>query len=650
MFRKIYILFTFICVILVAGCSSGRGPGADYAPDTTPAPVRSAPGAARDAGRPVAHDFTLHAHISPQAKKPLTIMVYMNGSDLESLYGAGTDDIFEMIDSGYDEDLMNVVLFTGGSMNWWLEDIPDDVNTIFWLRGGELVRVADVGEDSTGDPRVLAGFIRLAREYFPSERSGLILWNHGGGAVVGYGADERFEHYPDIAMMKLSDIGLALELGGIGPDDKLKFLGFDTCLMATIEMAKIARDYAGYLIASEEVEPEQGWDYTFLGDIKPECDGRAIGAYVIQRYAEFYKGSDEVDLVTMSLVDLSKIGPIAESFENFALSAGEALSTGEFRRLSRARRRTRNFGSGGEDGESDMVDIKEMAYRLGGTIDQGIISALNESLDEAVIINYQNRDYKLGGLSVYYPYFNKEGLDDNLQTYAAMNTLPNYTAYIVSFAEELQSPRIWRKRSARAAREADARFALTPQEADEAAQIRLTTWQRLESAGDGAYIQVGETPHVRLNNDLTLEYEEEVFRLGGRLACLYSDGALTDRRTIPALLNGEEANIIVRSDAPGGQWRVIGAIPTTNGAFNTVDKKLVRIADGDKVALRYYLVHFDEHGDIDDQRQDEKWHIGEEFIVEGGLSIASGHENTDALSRKLNLIDYRNNNHFIRID
>jgi len=633
--------------MLAAGCGAGETQA--QRPQTQGAAQRS--GTADETKGGQAIEFAALSGITPLDEKQLTVMVYMNGSDLESEYGAGSEDIAEMIASGYDEERLNVVLFTGGSHVWWRDDIPDDVNTVFFLRDGELVKVADAGEASMGDPQVLAGFVRLARQTFPARQYGLVLWNHGGGAVVGFGADERFEHMPDVALMKLADIGNALDMAGLGGGDKLEFLGFDTCLMATIEMAKIAGAYAHYFIASEEVEPEQGWDYAFLGDIRPNDGGREIGEHIVRRYAEFYVDSEWVDLLTMSVTDLSKVGELALAFEGFALAAGDALKQGEFRRLSKARRSTRNFGSGGEDGESDMVDIREMARLLEGTIDRAVVRSLKDALETAVIVNYTNFDYRLGGLAVYYPFFNKEGLDDNLRTYAAMNKLPNYTAYIMKFAEELQRPRIFRRRGA-AGRGQGAEFALTQQEAANAADIRLTTWQPLGlelGFGEAAYKQVGETPGVMLGRDREPHYAEELYLLDGRPACLYADGAATQRRTIPAVLHGDDVNIIVRRDTSAeGGWRIVGAVPTSNGAFNTVDRKMVRLRDGDTLALRYYVINFDEHGSAGDHRAGERWITGEEFTVRGEPRLTRG-QHTDGLNRKLNLIDHRNNNYFIPV-
>ncbi len=65
----------------------------------------------------------------------------------------------------------------------------------------------------------------------------------------GFGYDEM---YPD-DMLSLSQIGNALSDSGI----KFDIVGFDACLMGTIETAYMLEPYADYLVASEEYEPER---------------------------------------------------------------------------------------------------------------------------------------------------------------------------------------------------------------------------------------------------------------------------------------------------------------------------------------------------------------------------------------------------------
>ena len=368
-------------------------------------------------------------------QKEYTIMIYMNGSDLESKYGAATADLIEMAKSRFDSKNINLLIFTGGCTNWHIKGIPDNENTIFEMKGHNLTTLSHAGTESTGEPHVLSDFIKFCQTRYPAKNYGLILWNHGGGAVVGYGADERYEDNPEKAVMKLRDIDDALSV--ITDENKLEFLGFDTCLMATLEMANIAKKYANYLIASEDVEPEHGWDYGFLGKIKPGDTGREIGKYAIDYYKNFYQ-ADLSDFITLSMTDLSKVDALSQSFENFAAVAGSALDEGQFNRVSHARSRTRSFGCGGEDGDTDMVDVRELALRMSHIFPEQS-SNLIRQLGDAVCYKYENRQENTGGLSVYFPFYNKVNLEHNIETYRSMSQLPNYTEFISEFSGILDS-------------------------------------------------------------------------------------------------------------------------------------------------------------------------------------------------------------------
>ena len=98
-------------------------------------------------------------------------------------------------------------------------------------------------------------YIQCCAGRYPASRYALILWDHGGGSVSGYGYDEKFA---STGSMDLAGLDRALGDGGV----KFDFIGFDACLMATAETALTMAQYADYLIASEETEPGVGWYYT----------------------------------------------------------------------------------------------------------------------------------------------------------------------------------------------------------------------------------------------------------------------------------------------------------------------------------------------------------------------------------------------------
>lgn len=67
-----------------------------------------------------------------------------------------------------------------------------------------------------------------------SARYAIIFWNHGGGAVGGYGYAETNKDNPSMGLEGIQKgIGDALAATG----ERFELIGFDTCLLATTELA-----------------------------------------------------------------------------------------------------------------------------------------------------------------------------------------------------------------------------------------------------------------------------------------------------------------------------------------------------------------------------------------------------------------------------
>lgn len=192
--------------------------------------------------------------IKGNGKDTVTIMIYMCGTDLESKYGMGTADLTEMANAATDN--LNIIVYTGGCKQWKNSIVSSSVNQIYKVEPGGLRRLErNMGSAAMTKPSTLSSFIRYCAKNYPADRMDLIFWDHGGGSLSGYGYDEKNS---PAGSMSLSGINEALKAGGITYD----FIGFDACLMATLENALMLTDYADYLIASEETEPGVGWYYT----------------------------------------------------------------------------------------------------------------------------------------------------------------------------------------------------------------------------------------------------------------------------------------------------------------------------------------------------------------------------------------------------
>ena len=69
--------------------------------------------------------------LKPAKKKKRTILIYMNGSDLETEYMAATSDLHEILDSGFDAKNLNIIVFAGGAKRWHTPEIANRLNSIF---------------------------------------------------------------------------------------------------------------------------------------------------------------------------------------------------------------------------------------------------------------------------------------------------------------------------------------------------------------------------------------------------------------------------------------------------------------------------------------------------------------------------------------
>jgi hypothetical protein len=323
----------------------------------------------------------------------VTVMIYLCGADLESDGGCGTLDINEMLSADLGDNV-SVVVQTGGCTYWSTPGVIDGEVQRWAVDDGSLVELQQLGQRPMLDAGELSDFISFAAESYPANRYELIFWDHGGGSLYGYGFDEM---YPDTVMF-LTDIAAALDSSGI----KFDAVGFDACLMGTIETAYMLEPYADYLIGSEETEPAYGWDYTpwlnALGD-NPSIDTVELGTIIVDSFLEHNAASAEEQGSpdnTLSVVALREIPGVYEELCDYMANATEALANKEFKTISSAVARSRAFA----EGDYDLIDIVDFAKKaeLEG------LEELTDLIQSAV--KYSDSTARTGvcGLSMYFPY------------------------------------------------------------------------------------------------------------------------------------------------------------------------------------------------------------------------------------------------------
>ena len=257
-------------------------------------------------------------------KDTMTILVYMCGADLESQNGMATSDLKEMLNAKI-SDKVNLIVFTGGARRWRNNVVSSSVNQIYQIKDGSLTRlVDDAGSSSMTSPNTLASFIKFGRENFPANRMCLIFWDHGGGSVSGYGYDE---HYGQGKTMTLAGINDALKAGCV----KFDFVGFDTCLMGTVENGLMLNQYADYMIASEESEPGVGWYYTnWLNKVSRNTSLPTveIGKTIVDDFVEVCDRTCRGQATTLSVVDLAELNAtVPKELKEFSIDTNEMIQT-----------------------------------------------------------------------------------------------------------------------------------------------------------------------------------------------------------------------------------------------------------------------------------------------------------------------------------
>ena len=598
-----------------------------------------------------------------------TIFVYMCGSDLESKMcqgGSATDDLKEMKAATSNEQI-RYVIETGGCTFWHNSDVDEDVNQRFVIENGKLIKVDEIRQANMGKSSTLADFLKWGVQNFAADRMGVVLWDHGGGSITGVCYDEN-EDWDALTLRELDAAFLSVYET---MTDKFEFIGMDACLMGTVEMANIAASYGRYMYASQESEPGGGWDYTEIGNYlasNPNADGAELGKIVCDSYLESCRNAEDEEIVTLSVIDLSKMDTLVEGFNTFAKSMYEASENASaFSDMSRKIVKTDNYGGNNRaDGYTNMVDLGGLLTACSNHA-SGSAEA-QAALKNAVVYSVHGSDHpNASGLSIYYPL--EVQSEEELKTFQNVCLSPYYLSYVdkktqgyVSAGEEYEydddtwfldgfwswltdysedeegdyeyeedesdeywsyvdehestgeSPYITFYEEPQVDDDGVYYFVLDDRGYENTADVMAYVYT-LTADGD-EYIELGET------YDIVADWDEGYFADafdgywlslpdGQNLSTYIVD--VTDDYIIyssPILLNDEETNLRIRQTFDGavtveGAWSGIG----DGGA---AARNIIKIGTGDTIIPLYYSY---------DWNDEEGVYVGDEFDVEGKLRV-----------------------------
>ncbi|MBQ7563177.1 MAG: peptidase C11 [Lachnospiraceae bacterium] len=355
----------------------------------------------------------------------ITILVYMCGTDLESKHGMATADMMEMAAAKL-SDQVNLLVYTGGCIKWQNNIVDNGTNQIYKVQsGGVKCLEKDMGNKGMTLPETLTEYINYGTKNYPADRYELIFWDHGGGTISGYGYDEKNKGN---GSMTLSGIDKALKSAGTAFD----FIGFDACLMATLENALMLSNYADYMIASEETEPGVGWYYTnWLTKLSENTSMPTIeiGQMIIDDFVDVCNKKCQGQKTTLSIVDLAELSQtVPEELTSFAKATSELIRQDNYKTVSDARYNTREFA---QSSKIDQVDLVDFAKKIG--------TAESKELADTIIgaVKYNKTSRSISdayGISAYFPLKKMNKVDQAASLYGAIGMDSEYTSCIKDFA------------------------------------------------------------------------------------------------------------------------------------------------------------------------------------------------------------------------
>ena len=583
-----------------------------------------------------------------------TIFVYLCGTDLETNSGMGTDDLEEMAKSS-PSDKVRFVVQTGGTEEWTEDDVDTDKTDRFLVQNGEITKVDEKKLTNMGTLDTLADFLVWGTSNYSSEHMGLVLWNHGGGSITGVCFDEKY----DQDSITLMEMDAALLKASETSKRKFDFIGYDACLMGTVEVANVLATYADYMFGSEEMEPGSGWDYTAIGNFlskNPDSDTEALGKVVCDSFYESNVKADDEELTTLAVIDLSKIDNLILSFNSFAKNmydAGEDASN--LADMIRGIEEVDNFGGNNKtEGYTNMVDMGGICDACSAYADGA--DKVNQALDAAIVYQVTGSTHPdVSGLSMYYPLsiqgsnelslFSKVSVSpyyvsfvDRLgKTVATSESFDDYTPdqwfeddeweygelsddsywdYLDDYEQTGESPYITFDEEPAVDENGTLGFKLDENGIDNAADIYALVYELSDDGED--IIEIGETIDIQGDWDTGRFYDNfDGYWLslpdGQNLATYIADS--TDDYVVytsPILLNGGETNLRMRQYYEDGRVEIEGAWDGINEA-GAASRDIIKIESGDKITPVYYAYTLDTF--------DELAYEGAEYEVRGTLEI-----------------------------
>jgi hypothetical protein len=291
-----------------------------------------------------------------------------------------------------------------------------------------------MGELDMGDPQTLADFVTWARDNYPADHTYLAVADHGRG-TTGIAWDETSGSDEFISVTELRTALRDATSDGAAP---LDVVHYDACLMAMIENAYQIKDYASYLVASENL----GWSIfaydLYAAQVTASTTPKGLATAVVNEYngalAEYPR--------TISAVDLGQAGTVADTVTALA-TALQADLAASITYVSDTLSETQKFDSRDYyviNNDDEYLDLYDLARLLKQNVPNGGVKDAAQGVMDAVTAFVVAEQHESG----YYrdhPYWDLDdahGVAIYFPSVSGGWGYNDYTSHVFRFTEEGQ--------------------------------------------------------------------------------------------------------------------------------------------------------------------------------------------------------------------
>ncbi len=264
----------------------------------------------------LSHSFAATNSHSPKIKKEWTFLIFLNADNNLDQFGVG--DVEEMAQVG-STDQFNIVVQLDRAQG-------EPCNRLFINQGNYDV-VEAMGECDMGSANVLTDFVDWGAQNYPAKKYAIVIWNHGSGwrkkrgnnIFKGISYDDQSGNHISTAQLTPAVAKMQESLG-----QKVDILAFDACLMQMLEVSYAVKDHIDIMLASQDIEPGEGWDYNgSMAPIaaNPTMTPAEVATMIVNTYDESYDGGSQGNrATTQSWVKLSKIDQLMNALNETAVT------------------------------------------------------------------------------------------------------------------------------------------------------------------------------------------------------------------------------------------------------------------------------------------------------------------------------------------